>query len=230
VSDDDKTQKSDETMKAKVESLSTSNIVSKYITQDFVMKENGMSDQYIVNFYGRNFKFIDVPGDGNCFYHSVLKVKELSNKFENAYRLREYLINSVLSTYENDLFLQRMFRYERIEINEWYIKHSRPREWATNFEIIIFSYFLRYGVYTVSNSLNGLYQTGDSAHELNQLVKIPFNFSENGFIYLYHHVCGDPLRRATTTILNHYAYLEQLDNHTIDIIPNTIRAVLDEEY
>lgn len=100
-------------------------------------------------------------------------------------------------------------------------------EWATSFEKIIFSFFLRYEVLTISNAMNG-FQSSSTVHELNELVRILYNFSENGIIYLYHHICGDLLRRAST--LKNFAYLKPFDNNNIDISPNTIRAILNEEY
>lgn len=86
------------------------------ISQDFVMSNNDMSAQYIVNYQRQHFKVIDVPGDGDCFYHSVLKVKDLYDRFRNDQTLRAYLTNSVLSSYDNDLFLQNCLHTKELRL------------------------------------------------------------------------------------------------------------------
>ena len=34
-----------------------------------------IDNDIIININGNYFKFIDVPGDGDCFYHSILQSK-----------------------------------------------------------------------------------------------------------------------------------------------------------
>ena len=41
---------------------------------DFTLIEKG-STNYILNVKGECFSFVEIFGDGNCFYHSVLKKK-----------------------------------------------------------------------------------------------------------------------------------------------------------
>ena len=96
-------------------------------------------------------------------------------------------------------------------------------EWATYFEKMIFTYLLRYEVYTVGNYMHGFHFTSTS-YELNQLLKIPCNISENGTIHLYNHIYGDPLRRAER--FNHFAYLKPIDVNIIEMTNNTIQAVI----
>ena len=100
---------------------------------------------------------IDVPGDGDCFYHSVLKVKDISDQFSSVKTLQLHLTRSVLSSYDNDPYLKKMFQYERLEVNSWYLLHSKMGQWATHFERLLFSYLLIYEVYTVGNYMCGFY-------------------------------------------------------------------------
>ena len=46
------------------------------------MEHNHTYSQYIVNVDGYNFEFVDVPGDGNCYYHCILKLPFLSEQFD----------------------------------------------------------------------------------------------------------------------------------------------------
>ena len=109
---------------------------------------------------------IDVPGDGDCFYHSVLKVKDISDQFSSVKTLRQHLTRTVLSTYDNDPYLKKLFQSERLEVSSWYLSHSKMGQWATHFERMILSYLLRYEVYTVGNYMHG-FQFTFTSHELN---------------------------------------------------------------
>ena len=56
-----------------------------------------------------DFKFIDVPSDGDCFYHSVLEYSTLLGRFNGVQELRQYLKNAVEYLYYKDYVLQFLF-------------------------------------------------------------------------------------------------------------------------
>ena len=72
--------------------------------------ENG---NICLNFNGNYFKFVDVPGDGGCFYLSILKYKYIYHNFNRVQELREYLRQMVNCLIHNDSVLQRIFIAER---------------------------------------------------------------------------------------------------------------------
>ena len=78
------------------------------------------------------FKLVDVPGDGDCFYYSVLKIKSLSDRFPNVQSLRSHLINTVLSTYNSDQYLQFLFNKENVEVESWCSIHAIKRRMGNN--------------------------------------------------------------------------------------------------
>ena len=69
--------------------------VPNIITQENTMEYNHTFVQYVVNVDGNNFKFIDVPGDGNCYYHCILKLSFLLEQFDNTNDIRSYLSQTV---------------------------------------------------------------------------------------------------------------------------------------
>ena len=60
-----------------------------------------------LNYDGECMKFIDVPGDGEIFYHSVLKYNNLSDTFNGVTHLRQYLRDTISQLYYNNSLLQR---------------------------------------------------------------------------------------------------------------------------
>ena len=65
------------------------------------------SEEIYVNANGSIFKFIDVPGDGDCFYHSVLKDHNISNQFSCVQDIRCHLCKSVEQSINHDLNIQK---------------------------------------------------------------------------------------------------------------------------
>jgi len=54
---------------------------------------------YYVNVNGKYYRFVDVPGNGNCFYYSVLRHRSLAQRFGkgDSMSLHQYL-SSIVST------------------------------------------------------------------------------------------------------------------------------------
>ena len=57
------------------------------------------------------FNISDVPSDGDCFSHSILKYHTLSEKFNVVQYIRIYLKEMVNYLIANDLVLQHLFTY-----------------------------------------------------------------------------------------------------------------------
>ena len=62
---------------------------------------------YYLNINGYYLKFVYVPGDGDCFYHSILKNSILSQRFGSVQEMKVFVKDTVLVQYRNDLFLRK---------------------------------------------------------------------------------------------------------------------------
>ena len=109
---------------------------------------------YHLNVEGSYFKFIEVPADGNCFYHSVLQSPSLSDTFQSVFQLRSYMRDCVLQKIGHDTALQRIFRYDKVNPTTWYQHITTMETWATSLERLIFTYLLKCAVVTVGNCKN----------------------------------------------------------------------------
>ena len=56
------------------------------------------------------------------------------------------------------------------------------------------------------------------------VVQISHDITENGTIYIYHHMCGSPLLK--TFQANHFAYLEPIPNPNFRLGIDTIREII----
>ena len=109
-----------------------------------------------LTYNGDDFKFIDVPGDGDCFYHSVLNYGSLQRRFNGVWELRQYLKNTVEYLYNNDNELQYLFSKERKDVTLWCSTITRMGVWATSFDSLIFSYIFKLNVIGVRKYPNSL--------------------------------------------------------------------------
>ena len=72
-------------------------------------------DNIYVNVNGSHFKFIDVDGEGNCLYHSILKNNNLSSRFQRVRRLRSHLQTQVCNYFQNDVNLKKVFEEFQVD-------------------------------------------------------------------------------------------------------------------
>ena len=101
---------------------------------------------YYVNVNDQYFRFVDVPGDGDCFYHSVLRDYELGKRFDDVQSLREFFTGMVSLWFENDPLLRSLFMFEGKDYKSWYITTSRKGTWATTFDMMVFLYVFKVNV------------------------------------------------------------------------------------
>ena len=124
-----------------------------------------------LSYNGVDFKFIDVPGDGDCFYHSVLKYDNMQDKFNGVHELRQYMRDTISYLYCNDGVLRSLFYCERQDVRLWCSKITRMGVWATTFDTLIFSYIMRLNVVVIANYLNGFF--ANNMHCYLQQLRLP---------------------------------------------------------
>ena len=66
---------------------------------------------YYVNVNEKYYRFVDVPGNGNCFYYSVLRHQSLEQRFDksDSASLRQYLSSVVSTCFRDDEVIQNLF-------------------------------------------------------------------------------------------------------------------------
>ena len=108
-----------------------------------------------LNFNGKYFKFIDVPGDGDYFYHCVLKHINILHTFNGVKELRIFIRDMVNNFIHNNIMLQRIFTCKGKYYVLWCSRITRMGMWVTSFDTLIFAYVMKIYVIIIVNYLNG---------------------------------------------------------------------------
>ena len=191
---------------------------------------------YKVRTLGHQFDFIDVEGDGNCFYHALLKSTQIYDLFQSQGTLRTYLAQQVQSNYHQDPFLKHVFvsyACGTFSVEQWSHDIQYTRLWGSMLEAVLITYFLHIRIFILSNDFNGddahnnteqylhaIYSRWED-HPINQDLNLPIVST----IYIFHHTLNQPLNRHTRR--NHFAYLDPvpIERH-IEMNDNTIITVV----
>ena len=104
---------------------------------------------------GQHFRFVDVPGDGDCFYHSVLRNSILAKRFTNVHSLRLHTAGMVSLWFENDGVLRSLFLFEGKDCKSWSEATACNRTWTTNFDMLMCLCVLKVNILSVGNHLEG---------------------------------------------------------------------------
>ena len=178
--------------------------------------------EYICNLNGNYFKFIDVPGDGDCFFHSVLKHSILSGKYDNVKEIRSYLKQVVEIRFETDIILQQIFIKSSEDCKLWCGRITTMGEWTTTFDQLVFSYCFKVNIISIGNYSNG-FISNNMQNYLRTLLGTSTNISQNGHLHVFFHTYGSPLIGCING--NHYAYLQPITKPRSTIPNNTIKLL-----
>ena len=156
---------------------------------------------------GNCFCFSVVPGDGDCFYHSILKSDYLSI-FTGVYQLRMHLASIVEMNHRNDTILQKLFYFHRTDPLIWLPRIRKMNTWANQLDIIIAAYVLHINIITVGNYMHGFICNNMQLYMNNVLRSSDYCITEGGTLYVYFHEFQHPMRRMTDG--NHFVYMEPI--------------------
>ena len=157
------------------------------------------------------FNFIDVHGDGNCFYYALLKDSDVRERHLSHQGIREALVSKVQQE-SNDPFLQYIFQQNGKVVHMWSNSVIIPGTWGSNFEAMIYTYFfkktiiiveaIQFGITNSTYILELTYQNWSQKHCYPD-QQFTFQMSEIP-VYILFHQMNKPV---DGTRLNHFAYL-----------------------
>ena len=102
------------------------------------------------------FEFQDVPGDGLCFFHSILRHPYLSARFHTTIQLRHELAQRVMEMYHQNSFVRFVFQKYLKDFRLWHSTMSSLRRtcdtWGTNFECVLINLVFGVNVKIVSQN------------------------------------------------------------------------------
>ena len=160
---------------------------------------------------GQYFQFIDVPGDGDCFFHSILKSEYLSG-FSSVHELTMYLGSRIEVNYTNDIFLQRIFTFHRMDVVTWLNRIRTMGTWANELDMLLTAYILHINIISVANYMHGII-CNDMQYNLNLILQSnSHHITENSTIYVYFHIFQNPISRMFDG--NHFGFM-----HPIQYLP-----------
>ena len=204
-------------------------LLKNFLTNDtfivvilIMITSDGINQNIIVNVNGYYFKFIDVPGDGDCFFHSMLQEKTISYRFKDVQAIRFHLRGMVSDWYHNDYCLQQIFKVYESDISSWCCDIVKEHRWATSLDMLLFSYVTKVNVVIVGNYTSNFEIHSNQYLLINQL-KLNVNVSMYGTIHILYHIFKHPLYKMQDG--NHFAYLKPVIAPTIRIEINTIKNI-----
>ena len=179
-------------------------------------------------------------GDGDCFYYSVLQLKDLhSINIVTVADLR-FAIWYFILHHEYQLCRLIYDAFRAIDDNDTYEEFieaiKKPRNWACYKTIIITSIFLQTDIIVVTNELNpdgtmftGLFNTSTAFNERlkNKTNLIPPNYER---IYIYQHLYNKPLEPAPILHLNHFCALRRRPRKPDDFIVSFDESIKEKAY
>ena len=173
---------------SRIINLPPRNIINK---QDIGNQVKSINGNIYLKYNGDHFKCIDVPCDGDCFYHSVLKCISVSDRIHSVQELRFYLRDMVHYLIPNDLVLQRIFSHEQINHAQWCQRITIMGEWANTLDTFIFSYLMKINVIGIGNYLGRFHE--NNMHVYAQQLRLPSTFPDKPAIHVYFHKYGHAL-------------------------------------
>ena len=153
------------------------------------------------------FKFIDVAGDGDCFFHSILK-SELLSRFCSVHQLRTYLGYMTEAKFTNDHIIQNIFAFHRVSVYDWLERIRTMGTWANELDMLLTAYILQINIVSVGNYMNG-FILNNMQLNLNMILQCnDIQITEQSIIHIDFHTYKNPLARGTDG--NHFAYMQPI--------------------
>jgi len=167
-------------------------------------------EKVIKDKHGNIFKLVDVVGDGNCLFHSVVKSEHINISQHDDFR--NYLVRTIeeiVASPENHQPVLDLFRRitGRGKITEWLDQIRKSNTWGDEKVGLFIAYIYNVNVVIISNLKNVFHlidvKLFSKVHQI-QLITDAINT-----IYLYHFTFHQPF--TPSTLPNHFGFLRLLD-------------------
>ena len=175
------------------------------------MKKNFVM-RYIKLPSGAIFDIVDVPGDGNCFFHAVVLSDEINLSSHDdlrgdlVKRLRTAMVNP-----EEKSFIEKLYIASDplISLNQWLDSIARTGAWGGDIAALFLGYFYQINFCIVNNSKHGL--TVLNIREwIGRLTSFEYVSDNAPSIFLYHHLFRRPWEGSLNC--NHFALMREVMN------------------
>ena len=166
------------------------------------------------------FKFVDVPPDGHCMFHSVIKALKLCiSQHELRKKIIDFVVNGKLNgkPYSNAIPVKQFVEDVRETlIAKWAKdmdnndkKHVAPKaSWGSTCELAFASLMCNVHITTISN-----FNSGANHAHIENIMSMFKGLMPPGCktIYLYNHVAGSPFKHAHHGKFDHYGALVPME-------------------
>ena len=162
---------------------------------------------------GTSYKFLDVPGDGNCFYHSLLLNENFSRMFADQRQLRNKFVEDTINAFGEDPFVRYIFEIQDINFNRWCERTVRYGTWGGNIEAGMLTLLYEINIrminasFELSSSVNYL-ETMYSHFVYGQPQTRTFDTIQN--VHVFHHRFKN-IHDKNPLLFDHFGFLEPLE-------------------
>jgi len=160
------------------------------------------------------FKLEDVLGDGNCFFHSLIKSPYIN--VDCHMQLRRMLVDRVeaeLTNRKSGGLVEKLGRicYEN-DLSKWVQNIKRPGSWAGTCAAVLLCFFLEINICIVTNKLRSFYVV--DVRKWMRTKGLYFIREEASTVFLYHHLFRHPFTRSDNC--NHFAHMWEIDKSDVE--------------
>lgn len=190
-----------------------------YVTNDNVKNVNTLHERTIITVDGRKYLMVDVAGDGNCFYSSLLKNKYFHKRFKTVKRIRNSLRRWVMKWYRKDCLMRQLFQVDNTNIKTWAETIGQTGTWATSLEMMLLTYCTGVQITIIGNYINGFVkiETSEQIRELTGVTNILKEKREPIMLYLHQQGLAD----VPTQNPNHFSYLRYMRSGSDNVEENS---------
>jgi hypothetical protein len=175
--------------------------------------EKAMAPLLIKMMDGTLLELVQVPGDGNCFFHAVA-LSESVNISEHQ-ELRNFLVGRVSSILTNpsdhgDVIMLFQHASGSTKLIKWLDIMKKTNTWGDDRVALFVEYFFQVNIHIVSNTKGGFYHYDIRLwSQLHGYRVIP---NDAPTMYLYHYLFERPTTPSKNC--NHFGFLRKVDLQT----------------